>query len=242
MASSWETVSVDGSDMGVYTNKPEGNGPFPAVVVIQGGTGVEEFLRSFTDRLAGEGYFAAAPDLYHRTPETKDQDPSVLAASVDDSDVLADVNATAQWLRHLPQVDGERLGITGFCLGGRIVWLAAAATDHFKAAVPYYPWNTMITLGRGEQSPFALSDNIGCPVLAHFGELDENPSQEDMRKLDQELTRLGKPHEFHNYLGAPHGFMNHLSAERYHREAAETAWPRTVEFLGRHLKAAVPAS
>ena len=242
MASSWDTVKVDGEDMRVYASKPTGNGPHPTVVVIQGGTGVDEFLRSFTDRLAGEGYIAAAPDLYHRLPDIQGKNPAALAASVDDKAVLADVNATAQWLRDLPQVDGERLGITGFCLGGRIVWLAAAATTHFKAAVPYYPWNTMIPLGQGEQSPFALTRSIGCPILAHFGELDENPSQEDMHKLNQELTQLGKPHEFHNYMGADHGFMNHNNPARYHREAAETAWSRTVEFFARYLKVAVPAS
>ena len=242
MASSWDTIKVDGQDMGIYSSVPTGNGPFPAVVVIQHGMGVDDFILSFTDQLAGEGYFAAAPNLYHGMPDDPEKDAVAKAASLDDVAVLADVNATVQWLRNRPQVNIERLGITGFCVGGRIVWLAAASTSHFNAAVPYYPWSTMIPLGRGEKSPFELTPGIACPVLAHFGELDENPSQEDLLKLDQELTRLGKPHEFHNYAGADHGFMNHNNPARYHREAAQIAWPRTVEFFARHLKAAVPAS
>lgn len=242
MASSWETIKVDGQDMRVYSSTPSGNGPFPAVVIAHHGFGIEDFMCSFTDRLAGEGFVAATPDLYHRMEIGDSPDPAALAGSLDDIDVMSDVNSVVQWLTSQPQVDGGRLGITGFCVGGRIAWLLAAATSHFKAAVPYYPWSTMIPLGRGEKSPFELSPDISCPILAHFGELDENPSQEDMRKLDGELTRLGKPHEFHKYAGADHGFMNHLSQARYHRESAEAAWSRTVDFFARHLKVGVSAS
>ena len=242
MASSWNTIRIEGKDMRVYSSMPSGSGTFPTVLVVQHGFGVDDFICSFTDRLASEGFAAAAPDLYHRMPGGTVADPAAMAGSLDGLDVMADVNATVSWLAGLPQVDAGRLGITGFCVGGRIAWLAAAATNHFKAAVPYYPWSTMITLGRGAKSPFALSEDLACPILAHFGDLDENPSLEDMTKLDGELTRLGKPHDFHNYAGADHGFMNHLSPARYHKEAAEAAWPRTVEFFARHLKTAAPSS
>ncbi len=93
----------------------------------------------------------------------------------------------------------------------------------------------MVPRGGADQSPFQLSNGINCPILFHFGEVDANPSQENMRTLDDELTRLGKPHQFYTYPGADHAFMDHTGA-RYHREAAETSWPRTLEFFAAHLK------
>ena len=95
----------------------------------------------------------------------------------------------------------------------------------------------MVIRGSAEKSPFELTSGINCPMLFHFGELDENPSQEDMAKLDAELTRLGKPHQFFSYPEADHGFADHTGA-RYNREAAEIAWPRTLQFFAAHLKGA----
>ena len=139
------------------------------------------------------------------------------------------------FLRNHSAVDGERIGVTGFCMGGRVTWLAAASNPYFKAAVPYYGGNLMVPRGGADQSPFQLANGINCPILFHFGEVDANPSQEDMRTLDDELTRLNKPHKFFTYPGADHAFMDHTGA-RYHKEAAETSWPRTLEFFAAHLK------
>ena len=116
-------------------------------------------------------------------------------------------------------------------MGGRIAWLAAATNPHFKAVVPYYGGNLWVSRGDATQSPFERTNGINCPMLFHFGEVDQNPSQEDMRKLDAELTRLGQPHQFYTYPGADHAFMDFAQPHRYHREAAEASWPRTLEFF-----------
>ena len=92
----------------------------------------------------------------------------------------------------------------------------------------------MVTWGAGETPPYELAENINCPILFHFGEVDENPSQDDMRKFDTELTRLGKPHQFYTYPGADHAFMDY-TAGRYHKEAADASWPRTLEFFAAHI-------
>ena len=138
-------------------------------------------------------------------------------------------------------MDSDRIGITGFCMGGRVVWLAAATNPHFKAAVPYYGGNIMAPRGNTDKSPFELTNGINCPVLFHFGAIDANPSPEDMATLDAELTRLDKPHEFYAYPGADHAFMDH-TGPRYHREAAETSWPRTLQFFAKHLKGVAVAT
>ena len=238
MPSFRESVQVDGSEMELYVSVPNGAGPFPGVVVIHHGFGVDQFIQDITDRLAGEGYAAVAPNLFHRMTESSLADGSPQWEHLSDPETVVDVNATVEFLRSHPAIIGERLGTTGFCLGGRIVWLAAATNPHLKAAVPYYGGNIMVPRGKATQSPFELTSQIECPMLFHFGEIDSNPSQEDMAELDAELTRLGKPHQFFTYAGADHGFMNHHLQEGYHKEAAEASWPRTLDFFATHLKGA----
>ena len=239
MASHWEELNVAGASMPAYVSKPEGQGASPAMVVIHHAAGVDEFVREFSDRLAGQGYTAVAPDLFHRiTDEMAKRIGKARRDLLSDPEIIADVNATVDFLSGRPDVDSGRLGITGFCMGGRVTWLSAAANPDFKAAVPYYGGNIMVPWGDGEHSPFELSGKIGCPVLFHFGEEDANPSQDDMRKLDDELTRLGTPHRFYTYPGAGQAFMNHTDLSRFHRRSAEMAWARTVEFLAAHLKPA----
>ena len=235
MPSFWDKLQVDGQDMNLYASIPAGSGPFPAVVVIQAAGGVNDFITSVSDRLAEEGYVAVAPDLFHRITDPSVTDGITKAGQLSDPEIIADVNATVEFLRNHSAVDGERIGVTGFCMGGRVTWLAAATNPYFKAAVPYYGGNLMVPRGGADQSPFQLTDGINCPILFHFGEVDANPSQEDMRKVDDELTRLSKPHKFFTYPGADHAFMDHTGA-RYHKDSAETSWPRTLEFFAAHLK------
>jgi carboxymethylenebutenolidase len=235
MPSSWENISVDGQEMNIHLGTPSGSGPSAAVVVIHHASGVDPFTRSIVDRLASAGYVALAPNLYHRLPGGTPTQGLTPTEILNDPEVVADVNAAVDYLRSQSNVETESIGITGFCMGGRVVYLAAASNPHLRAAVPYYGGNTMITWGKATQSPFELSSQINCPIMFHFGEEDENPSQADMAKLDGELTRLGKAHQFYTYPGANHGFMNH-TGQRYHQAASEASWPRTLEFFATHLK------
>ncbi len=237
MASFTRTLEVNGKDMDVYGCLPEGRGPFAAIVVIQHAPGVDAFIRTMVERFAHAGFAAVAPDLYHRLPGGR---PLERMKQLKDREIIADVNATVENLRRDPGIDGERLGITGFCMGGRIAYLMAAANRDFKAAVVFYGGNIMAAWGEGEPAPFARTAEIRCPLLFHFGEEDTNPSPDDMRRLDAELTRHGKAHEFHTYSNAGHAFMNFTNAERYRGDAENVAWPRTLEFLGRYLRPGRP--
>jgi carboxymethylenebutenolidase len=114
----------------------------------------------------------------------------------------------------------------------------AAANPIFKAAVPFYGGNIMTPWGAADKAPFELTSGINCPMLFHFGATDGNPSPDDQAKLDAELTRLGKPHQFYSYPGAGHAFMDFTNPERYHEAAAQAAWPRTLDFFATHLKGA----
>jgi carboxymethylenebutenolidase len=234
MPSFWESIKVDGADMRLYVSVPSGMGPFPAVVVIQHQGGVDDFMEEMTQRVASAGYAAVAPDLYHRDgPDCKDDGPTRRARLLD-VNVIKDVNATVDFLRGHRSVDAERLGIIGFCMGGRVSYLMAAANPHLKAAVAYYGGNIMVPWGEGP-APFDRTAEIHCPILGLFGEEDANPSPADMRKLDAELTKHGKVHEFHSYSGAGHAFMNRRG-ERYRADADRDSWPKTLAFFGKYLR------
>ena len=233
--SNWQETECDGSAMRLYVSVPEGPGPFAAVVVMQHQGGVDEFVRNTTERLAHAGYLAAAPDLYHRDgPDCKD-DIVTRRSRLSDRRILNDIAATNALLQRQSSAAVNQLGIIGFCMGGRLAYLGAAAVPAFKAAVAFYPGNTFRAWGRDLPSPFERTKDIHCPLQGHFGVDDGNPSPADMVKLDEELKKFAKPHEFHSYENAGHAFLDNTK-ESYRRHADEASWPRTLEFLALHLK------
>jgi carboxymethylenebutenolidase len=238
MTSRREEIKVDNNPMKLYISHPDGTGPFPAIVLIQHQGGVDKFMEEMTERVAGAGYFGVTPDLYHRDdPDCKDDGPT-RRSRLRDITVITDVNATVDFLRAHKLVDGQRLGIVGFCMGGRVAYLMAAANPQFSAAVTYYGGNIAKAWGDGP-SPFERTAEIHCPIQGHFGAEDQNPSPEDMRKLDAELNKFGKAHEFHSYAGAGHGFMDR-HGNKYHAPADQLSWPRTLDFFRRYLIEVAP--
>jgi carboxymethylenebutenolidase len=233
MASSWESVQVDNSTMPLYVSVPERGGPVPGIVVVHGQSGLESFIKDTTHMLALQGYAAIAPNLYHRDgPDCKDDNPA-RKARLRDETIIKDVMEAMQFAKNHRQVDGARLGIVGFCMGGRIVYLMSAASRGLRAGVMFYGSGTMAPFGEGP-SPFDRTREVSCPIQGHFGADDQNPSPEDMRRLDAELSRWDKIHEFHTYAGAAHAFANTGSAN-YRPHAAALAWPKAMEFFSRHL-------
>jgi carboxymethylenebutenolidase len=221
--------------MPLYLSVPESGGPVPGVVVVHGQSGLENFIKDTTHMLALQGYVAAAPNLYHRDgPDCKDDNPT-RKARLRYTGIINDIQATIGLLKNHPRVNGGRLGIVGFCMGGRIVYLMAAASKDLKAGVMFYGGGIMVPFGEGP-TPFERTREINCPIQGHFGAEDQNPSQADMRKLDAALTQYGKPHEFHTYAHAAHAFAN-TGSSNYRPHAAAQAWPRATEFFSRHLVA-----
>lgn len=234
MKNSWETVTVDNSPMRLYLSQPDRTGPLPAIVVIQNQDGVGDFTQEMTRRVAEAGYVGIAPELYHREGEPKTPEQTAnLKHTRRDANVINDINATIQYLRGCANVDTSKLGIVGFCMGGRVAFLMAAASKSFKAAVDFYGGGVYSKWG-DRPAPAELAAQVSCPVQGHFGELDKNPPPDEMRKLDAELTRLGKEHEFFFYAGAPHGF-NRSGWDGYRPEMDKTSWARSLEFFKKHL-------
>ena len=235
MPSRWDNVSVDGADMRVYVSTPDGDGPFPGVIAIQHASGVDDFVRGMCDRFAAAGFAAVSPDLYHREEPGSADDPMTRMMRLRDDTVAADVNAAVGHAQSLPEIDGARLGIHGYCMGGRVTYLMAAKSDAFKAAVDCWGGNCLVAWGDGP-APFDLTGDISCPVLGLFGEDDLAPAPTEVAKIDAEMTRLGVEHEFQSYAGAGHGFMNE-GRPSYREEATRDAWRRTIDWFNRYLVA-----
>jgi carboxymethylenebutenolidase len=235
-SSSWQQTESDNNVMRMHVSVPVNPAAVPGIVVIQHQGGVDAFVQKMTQRLADAGHVAAAPDLYHRDGPNCTDDFVTRRSRLGDRRIISDVNACVNFLQRHDSVDAQRIGIIGFCMGGRIVYLMAAANPAFKAAVAYYGGNIFRAWGRDLPSPFERTAEIHCPIQGHFGADDKNPSPEDMAKLDAELTKFHKPHEFYAYVGAGHAFMD-STKESYRIAADETSWPRTLDFFNRHLSA-----
>jgi len=235
MTARWDTVDVDGSAMRCYVSLPESRGKSPGIIVIQHAGGVDDFVRGMCDRFAAAGFAAVSPDLYHRDDPASSDDPMTRMARLRDVHIANDVDATVEHAKSLPEIDGARLGLTGFCMGGRVTYLMAAQNQSFSAAVVFWGGNIMVPWGDGP-APLDLTAQIQCPVMGLFGEDDPNPSPADVATIDAEMTRLGKSHEFHSYAGAGHAFLNE-SRPSYRPEAAADAWPRCLDWFGRYFRA-----
>jgi carboxymethylenebutenolidase len=232
MAERWDTLQVDG-DMRCYVATPAGTGPFPAVLVAQHAGGVDQFIQAMTDRLAEAGFLAIAPDLYHREDPNRGDDAMRRMSRLRDANIERDMNAAMAHVKTMSEVRADRIGVTGFCMGGRVAYMMAARQPELKAAVVFYGGNIMTAWGEGP-APFAQTETIACPVLGLFGKLDGNPNPDDVGKIDAELIRLGKTHEFHSYDGVGHAFMSE-GRPGYKPETAADAWAKCVAWFGRHL-------
>jgi carboxymethylenebutenolidase len=229
-----EQINVDKNSMNLVIAQPDGLGPMPAVVVIQHQYGVDKFMEDMTQRFAATGYFAVTPDLYHRDgPDCKDDGPT-RRGRARDVNIINDVNATITYLKSNKLVDSRRVAILGFCMGGRVAYLMAGASKDFKAAISWYGGSCFRQWGEGP-TPFERTAQISCPIQGHFGETDQNPTLEDMAKIDAELTKHGKAHEFYVYKDTGHSFMDPHHPDKYVAQSDRQSWQRSMEFLKKHL-------
>ena len=241
MPANWVDLSVGGETMEAYLTTPGTDGPHPAVVVIQEIWGVNSHLQSVADRLPSLGYVGIAPAMYHRegrmTIGLHEEFDTALSRmdNCTDANILADVRATVDYLQAQPFVQGNRIGIVGFCFGGRVSYLAACNLADLGASVVFYGGRTMITLGGDGPSPFEQTAGISCPVLGLFGEEDQNPTPADVAQIEAALQQHDKTYQFHMYPGCGHGF--HCDARSSYRpEAAKDAWDKAIAWFDQYLK------
>ena len=232
-----------GQDMPVYVSHPlpaAGNS-FPAIIVIQEAFGVTRHIEKVCDRFAQEGYVAVAPAIYHRedfNPKLGyDQMPQVqrLMGNLDDDELVEDINVTIKYLQEeYGRTRGQKIGIVGYCVGGRITYLAAARCAGLSAASVYYGGRILVPFGEGP-APIDLTGQISIPVMGHFGEEDANPTPDDVAQIEERLKAAGVTYDFKMYAGAGHGF-NCDERDSYHEASANDALDRTLGWFNQYLK------
>jgi carboxymethylenebutenolidase len=216
---------ADGRTAAGYLAEPE-SGSGPATIVLQEWWGLEEHIRNVCDRLAAEGFFALAPDLYGGESTTKPSEAQQKMMAMSMEAAEQDMCGAADFLSSRSGVQGDEVGSLGFCLGGGLSVWALATCPKVTAAVSYY---YVMAHGKPDFS------KLKGPVLGHFGTADEFITVDAAKELESEIGSAGGDVTFHYYDGATHAFFNDIDRpERvgvYDPDAAQLSWERTLSFL-----------
>ncbi len=220
-------IAAAGGEMPVYFARPKGVANPPVIMVAMEIFGLHEYIKDVARRLAKLGAFAVAPDYYFRTgidltkmTDFKEIMPIVNAKP--DAELVSDLDATAAWAKSQGG-DTSRLGIVGFCRGGRTVWVYAAHSDALKAGVAFYGSLVDPKNPAWPKSPIQLAPEMKAPVLGLYGEADQGIPLAQVEEMKAALKAAGKTAEFKIYPGAPHAFHADYRPS-YRQEAAEDAW------------------
>jgi carboxymethylenebutenolidase len=220
-------IKVADGDMPGYFARPNGVSNPPVVLVAMEIFGLHEYIKDVTRRLAKLGAFAVAPDYYFRkgvdlTTITDMAQLMPLVNSKPDAELLSDLDSTVAWAKSQGG-DTARLGIVGFCRGGRTVWEYAAHSGTLKAGVAFYGSLVDPANPAWPKSPLQLAPEMKAPVLGMYGEADAGIPVTQVEQMKAALAAAGKAAEFKIYPGAPHGFHADYRTS-YRKEAAEDAW------------------
>ena len=218
----WATHDIGGTAMKCYLVRPaEGEGPFPAVIVIHENRGLNSHIQDVARRIAKEGFIALAPDFLSAeggTPPDEDK-ARELIGGLDAETTLELAVHIEEFLREMKEVNGK-VGAVGFCWGGGLVNDLAVADLQLKAGVAYY----------GRQPKDADVARIKASMLLHYAGLDTRINA-GIDAYKAALEKDGVEHEIYVYDGVNHAFNNDTSAARYDKAAADLAWQRTIDFL-----------
>ncbi|MBP1687640.1 MAG: clcD [Deltaproteobacteria bacterium] len=231
-------IPVSGGQIPAYRARPAAGRSFPVALVVHEIFGVHEYIKDICRRFAKLGYLAIAPELYARQGDVSklsdvQQILSDVVSKVADAQVMADLDATAAWAKQSENANIEKLGITGFCWGGRIVWLYAAHTPTLKAGVAWYGRLAGDPDPLHPKNPIDVAGALMAPVLGLYGGDDAGIPVETVERMRQALQAAGKPSEIILYPGTPHGFHADYRSS-YRLEQAADGWKRLLEWFKRN--------
>jgi carboxymethylenebutenolidase len=240
-----ETITMtghNGDPLEAYLSRPIGLSNVPGVVVIHHMPGWDEWTKEVTRKLAHHGYAALAPHLFSRLGPGPWDDIAAAARTaggMPDAQVVGDVAASANLLRNQPYSNGK-IGVIGFCSGGRQAYMVACKLDGIDAAVDCWGGRVIARpeelTERQPQAVIDMTPHMKCPLLGIFGNDDANPDADQVNRTEAVLRAQGKDYEFHRYDGAGHGFF---AADRpnYRPEQAVDGWKKVFAFFEAQLKA-----
>ncbi len=238
LAAGETTVPTDKGDLPAYFARPDGAGPFPTVLVIEEIFGVHEYIKDTCRRLAKAGYLAVAPELYARIGDlSKMTDVNAIIRDVisktPDDQLLRDLDATATWAA-ANGGDPKRLAVTGFCRGGRDVWLYAAHNPALKAAVAWYGPVGGTPSSIQPHNAADVAAELKAPLLGLYGGQDMGIPVAEVQAAAAKAKGAGKTVQIHVFDDAPHGF--HADYRPSYRKAdAEAGWQEMLGWFGKYL-------
>ena len=230
-------IPVADGHLPAYYARPQGAGPFPIIVVIEEIFGVHEYIKDVCRRLAKLGYLAVAPELYARIADlSKMTDPHEIVAKViskaPDATMLSDLDSTTVWAG-ANHGDLNRLGVTGFCRGGRDTWLFAEHNPHLKAAVAWYgPVKGAVSTIQPHTAT-DLAASLHCPLLGLYGGQDPSIKPADVQAAAQVARDAGHAIEIKVFPDAGHGFHADYRAT-YNQAAAQAGWSEALAWFKSH--------
>jgi carboxymethylenebutenolidase len=228
-------IPVKDGEIPAYRAMPSEGGPFPVVLVVEEIFGVHEHIKDICRRFAKLGYMAIAPELFARhgdVSKIKDisEIVSKVVSKVADAEVMADLDSTVRWAKQSGKGNTDKLSITGFCWGGRIVWLYSAHNPKLKAGVAWYGPLTGKSDALHPKTAIDLAAEMNAPVLGLYGGADTHITAEHVEQMRKALKEAKRPGEIVVYPGAPHGF-NADYRPSYHKDAATDGWKRLQEWF-----------
>jgi carboxymethylenebutenolidase len=215
----------NGNTASGYLSRPS-SGSGPGVVVIQEWWGLVTHIRDVCDRLAVEGFTALAPDLYHGKTTTEPDEAGKAMMSLQIEQAARDMSGAVDFLIGDGGATGDKVGVTGFCMGGGLALFLAALRPEVAACVPFY--------GVGPAVERADFSKTKANVLGHWGEKDHSYDHATIDELEAKLKAAGVGVEMHWYDG-DHAFFNDTRPEVYNAEAAALVWERSLAFFRSHL-------
>jgi carboxymethylenebutenolidase len=231
-------IPVAGGEIPGYRAMPATGGPFPTVLVIQEIFGVHEHIKDMCRRFAKLGYFAVAPALYSREGDVSGMSDiqeiiSKVVSKVPEAQVASDLDAAVAWAKSTGKADTARLGVTGFCWGGRQVWLYAEHNPNVKAAVAWYGPLQRPKSENTPTNPIDLVSQLKVPVLGLYGGADPGIPQAQVDQMKAALKAANNPSEIIVYPDTPHGF-NADYRPSYRPEQAKDGWAKLQAWFKQH--------
>jgi len=224
MSGSMVTFPANGTSTSGYLATPK-TGAGPGVLVIQEWWGLVSHIKHVCDRLAAEGFFALAPDMYHGQTASEPDGAGKLFMALNIARAEKDLRGAATYL--LGHSSSKKLGAIGFCMGGQLALFAATLNPSVGACVNFYGIHPNV------KPDYA---KLAGPVLGLYAEQDGFVTPAVARQVDTDIRKAGKASEIHIYPGVDHAFFNDERPDAYNKTAAEDAWKRTVEHFRKHLK------
>lgn len=226
-------IPVKDGQAPAYRAMPATGRKLPTVLVVEEVFGVHEHIQDVCRRLAKAGYLAIAPELYARQGNVSDassmEEIRAVVGKVPDAQVMSDLDATATWAG-ANGGDPEKLAITGFCWGGRIVWLYAAHSAKLKAGVAWYGRVMGQATELAPTNPIDVVKNINAPILGLYGGADAGIPNDTVDRMREALKAAGKPCLIHTYPETPHGFHADYRPS-YRKHAATDGWKRLLAWF-----------